>query len=167
MDEIPGEGLDARHQAWPEDEMSDDELEADHQAWLAEQERKLGEYLTRSLVHVRGGGFDPERHRLAVEVAEALARCGLWLGAAPERGAGGVSVNVGFLDPEDIDEVVVGWSLPKASVTRPYEGRVHELMHHVLAELLELMGFHVDRHQLPARGVVDGLIVTRREDGAA
>lgn len=145
------------------DETPEEVVEARHQAWLAEKEQELHQALAGSLVHFVGRAFDPDHHRLAVDVAEALARCGLWLNAAPEGVQGGVSIGigVGLLGLEDTDQVVVGWTLPDASVTRPYERHVHELMRHALSELLALMGFGVDRHKLLARGI-EGLIVIRK-----
>lgn len=127
-------------------------------AWLDAAEREFQQGLQRSRPHIRG--LNPERHQLATDVAEALARCGLWLGDSHRPGGGGVGISLP--GPEVTEEVYVGWKPPEASTGAAFESRAQEIMLHALAELLELMDFHVDDgHTLPARGV-KGLIVSRK-----
>lgn len=139
-------------------ENPDDVRDFRRQAWLDAVEREFQQGLRRSRAHIRG--LDPERHRLAAAVAEALARCGLWPGDSHRPGGGGVSI--ALPGAEVTQEVFVGWNAPEASTGTAYEAPACEIMLHGLAEVLELMGFRVDRHTLPARGV-KGLIVSRQE----
>ena len=140
-------------------ENPEDVREFRHMAWLDATERELQQGLRRNRAHIRG--LDPARHGLAAEVAEGLARCGLWLGESQRPGGGGVDVRLPGADITE--EVYVGWSAPEASVGAAFEQRAYQVMLDALAELLELMGFQVDRHSLPARGI-KGLVVTRREE---